>query len=350
MDDKQVDNTPAGLKFHIERAEIEVTSNSLLTLIKTIEGLYYVLYARLTIEIANVHLCSSFDLDIRRMSGKDSLLLPEPSHLYAILRAFKDFLRSPDICSVLDREIIKQHQEDFVHRAVEKTTQMGHAPDDLVGYRRHILKLVSDPNSPFCRRWRGLYPIYQMAPGEILAILSEKYLSVEPRQMNLNSEAGTRELPFIDPERVDPDLWEREIIQDNRQATWAKLEGKSVGEMRREDKRRPLVDYVRERKCICFSFCSCANECTNKVERPCPCAERMMRILLAEQDPGSYGLTFPEHCNELAEVAFEGLAAIHRGAENLDDAVAIEVKFSLDLFEKEVAHHRDAAAKAKELL
>ncbi|KAJ9207884.1 hypothetical protein DTO164E3_170 [Paecilomyces variotii] len=339
----ELDDTPAGIKFHIERAEAAVTSNSIPTLIKTIEDCYYVLYARLAIEMGNVQLCASFNLDIRRLSGRDTMTLPEPSHLYLILRACKEVLEAPEVCKVLDAEIVKQHQEEFVRRAMAEFEQKEHTANDLLGYRRYITSLIEQEDSEFSRTWRGLNPVYQMAPGEILAMLSEKYLSVEP--VKKNSTLATRDLPFIDRERVNPDAWEREIILDNRQATWAKLEGKSVGEMRREDERRPLLDYVKECKCICFSFCSCATECTNNVERLCPCAERMMRILLAEGS-SPRDQAFGQRCADLAALVFEGLASVYRGAHGSE--MAMELKSALDLFKREVLNERLAALGARE--
>lgn len=309
-------------------------------MIKAVEDLYYVLYARLAIETGNVQLCSSFNLDIRRLSGRDTFQLPEPSHLILILRACKDVLEVPEVCKVLDAEIVTQHQEDFVRRAMANFEEKGHTANDLLGYRRYIMSLIEQGDSEFCQNWRGLNPVYQMAPGEILAMLSEKYLSVAAVEKNSNY-ATDENLPFIDRERVDPDEWERQIILDNRQATWAKLEGKSVGEMRREDERRPLLDYVKEYKCICLSFCSCANDCTNDVERPCPCAERMMRILLAEQSTSPRGQAFGQRCADLAALVFEGLASVYRGAHGSE--MAMELKSALDLFKREVLNERRSA-------
>ncbi|KAL1970444.1 hypothetical protein VTN77DRAFT_4088 [Rasamsonia byssochlamydoides] len=311
-------------------------SDTIVTLILAIEDLYYVLYARLVIEIGNVQLCSSFNLDIRRLSGKDIIVLPEPSHLLAILNICKGVLDARQVCQVLNEEIIEQHQEEFVQQAIKKYRDMGRQPDDVLGYRRHVRKLINDPDSGFSQEWRGLNPVYQMAPKEILAILSEKYLSVTPREKPAGNVVSL-DLPFIDPNTVDPGIWEQKIIRAHRQATLAILEGKSVGEVRREDDRGcNLMDYVKEKKCVCFSFCSCARECTKDAERLCPCAERMMRGLLVEQS----GQTFAERCRMLAEVVFEGLSAVKREAS--EDEMASELTLGLELFKKEVLKHRQA--------
>jgi hypothetical protein len=328
----KLDYSSTGLKFHLRQAEENVLSNSIPTLIKIVEDLYYVLYARLVIEMSNVQLCSSFNLDIRRKAGMDRFFLPEPKHLYAIFCSCKDVLDSPEVCKELDKEIIKQHQERFIRETARRSTDMK-ASDyagDSTGYRRYIMQLTSDPNSPLCQKWRGLNPVFQMAPGEILAVLSEKYLSVTPRERRISN--ALKHFPFLDWESVDSELWERKAIEAHRQAALAMLEGKSVGDKRREDFNRPLIDYVRERKCVCYGFCACAKRCTHDAERLCPCAERTMSIFLS-LDPEE--LPFASRCTILAEIIFDGFSKVDASTE-----IAEEVQFALDIFEREIKDHR----------
>lgn len=313
-----------------------MVSDNIVTLIFAIEDLYYVLYARLAIEIGNVQLCSSFNLDIRGLSGKDAVVLPEPRHLLAILNICKEVLDARQVCQVLNEEILKRHQEEFVQQAIKEYSDMGRQPDDMFGYRRHIRELVNDPTSRFSQQWRGLNPVYQMAPKEILAILSEKYLSATSPEKRADN-AVALELPFVDPNTVDPDVWERRTVRAHRQATLAILEGKSVGEVRREaDEGFNAMDYVKEQKCVCFGFCSCAEECTRDAERLCPCAERVMRALVVEQA----GQNFGQQGSLLAEVVFEGLSAVRRDASKYD--MARELTPGLDLFKNEVVKLREA--------
>ncbi|KAN0080923.1 Protein phosphatase 2C (PP2C)-like domain containing protein, partial [Elaphomyces granulatus] len=338
----QLDRSSTGLKVHLKRAEETVLSNSVPTLIKTVEDLYYVLYARLVIEMSNVQLCSSFDLDIRCTNGMDRFFLPEPKHLYAIFCSCKDVLDSPQVCKELDKEIIRQHQERFIRKAIRKSTGTNASSNasDSTGYRRYIMQLTSDPNSPFCQKWRGLNPVFQMAPGEILAVLSEKYLSVTPRERRISN--ALKHFPFLDWESVDSGIWERKAIEAHRQATLAMLEGKSVGDKRREDYNRPLIEYVRERKCVCYGFCACAKRCTQNAERLCPCAERTMSIFLS-LDPEE--LPFGSRCTILAEIIFDGFSKVPR--EDANTEIAEEVQFALDIFEREIKDHRRAVRRVR---
>ncbi|KAI9043797.1 uncharacterized protein KD926_002687 [Aspergillus affinis] len=120
--------------------------------------------------------------------------------------------------------------------------------DDLPGYRRDIMSVASDSSSPFRQKWTNGTLLYDMPPEEVLTVLSEKYLALTPKVIFLDK-LPKSELPFVNSELADPEVWERELIKDHRQATLAKLEGKSVGDVRREDDRAP-VERIRQGKQI----------------------------------------------------------------------------------------------------
>lgn len=332
-----MDDNPTGFFFHIKRAEEAVRSSSLVELKEVVEDLYYAVYSRLIAEMANVELCSSFTVHIRRMSAKDSIGLPEPSHMYKIFLSCKEILDSPKICSGLNKHTIQMCQEGFIRRVAEKISQTGFSYDDILGYRRHIVKEVANECSPFCHKWLPLSVVYRMPPAEILASLSEKYLSIVPKGA-ISDEVPVSKLPFVNPDTIRPDIWEHQVINDHRQATLAKLEGKSIGDTRREDDERRLLDFAKERKCVCASTCTCAYECTLDVERPCPCAPRMIRIMLAtrRQDPGAQPLG--ARCSGLAKALFDGLAVINR--EVSDTEMVEELGRSLRLLEEEIQKER----------
>lgn len=328
-----------GFLFHIRRAEDVMRSVSLPELKEMVENLYYAVYARLIAEMANVELCSSFTVDIRRVSAKDTIALPEPSHMYKIFLSCKEILDSSSICSELNKHTIQVCQEGFIRRVGNRMSHGSIPLDDLLGYRRHILNEVSNELSPFCQKWRRLSVVYRMPAAEVLAVLSEKYLSIMPKSA-VSEEIPVSDLPFINPDTIRPDVWECQIIQDHRQATLAKLEGKSIGDIRRENSGRRLLDFVKERKCVCPSTCTCAPECTMDVERPCPCAPRMMRIMVAKRRRGPGAQPLGVRCSGLAKAIFDGLAVINRQVG--DSEMVEELGRALQLLEEEIQKERMA--------
>lgn len=328
-----------GFLFHIKRAEDYVRSVSLAELKEMVENLYYAVYARLIAEMANVELCSSFTVDIRRASAKDTIALPEPSHMYKIFLSCKEILDSPSICSELNKHTIQVCQENFIRRIANRMSSGGFSLDDVLGYRRHIVTEVSNELSPFCQKWRRLSVLYRMPAAEILAFLSEKYLSIMPK-FPIAEEIPISDLPFINPDTIRPDVWERQIIQDNRQATLAKLEGKSIGDIRRENNGRRLLDFIKERKCVCPSTCDCAHDCTMNVERPCVCAPRMMRIMVAKQRRGPGAQPLGVRCSGLAKAIFDGFVVITRDIG--DSQMVAELSIALQLLEEEIQTERMA--------
>lgn len=334
----QPENSRSSIALHVKCAEEIVTSNSTSALIETVENLYYTLQARLIMEMANVELCSSFTLDIHHLRIRDTFTLPHPRQLYNILLAFKEALDSPTVCSVLDSHMLKEHEDDFIRRSIEKVAESAFASDDFLGFRRFIMGIITDKSSSFNRKWTGLSHVYHMPPPDVLMAHSEKYLSIVPKTDQHDVPAS--ELPFVDLATINAREWDRETILAHRSATLAKLESRSVGEVRREDRRRPLMDFVREKRCVCFLACVCAGECTNVVERQCPCAERMLRMLLSQdrQVPGSKPLG--SRCDSLARATFEGLSAVNSGK---DSDLAAEFDRAVPAFENEIWVQREAA-------
>ncbi|KAE8381039.1 hypothetical protein BDV26DRAFT_279012 [Aspergillus bertholletiae] len=325
----EVEDNPDSIPAHIKRAERLVTSDSITDLIKAVENLYYSVYARLIMEIANVDLSTYFHLELRRASRKDPIFtLPEPDHLLKILVHCKNTLEAPTICDHVNADLIKIQQEEFIHRAMERVIGTGFFLDDLLGYRRYTMGVVSDPSSEFRLKWNHDTFFYQIPPEEILTVQSEKYLSFIPKPEAVLSVPGSG-LPFIDRDSVDPELWERELIKDHRQSALAQLEGKGIGDVRREDDRRRVSDYMRERKCICRSSCICSWDCTSDPECPCPCADRMMQIMLAKRRQGPGTRDFATRCGYLAKAIFECASMIKRDLDDIEIALELDQAFLL---------------------
>jgi hypothetical protein len=337
----QLDDAPGGILARLKDAEAVVNTDSLVELIEVTEKLYYSLYARLVMEIANVELCGHFDLNLRRMLIKETFTLPETSHLRDIFITFKDVLDAPEICSGLDYDLVKQHQDSIISHATDKLTITGFSVHDLIGYRTSTVKIVSDETHPFVLKWRGLVYLYQMPGVETITVMSEKYLTIMPK-VTATDDFPATELPFVDRDSIQPEIWQRENVLDNRQATLAKLEGRSVGDIRRDDGRRRLLDFVKEKKCICRSSCSCATDCTMNVVLPCPCSERILRIVLAKRHEGAGEQDFGPRCGSLARAFFEGLAMVSREVAHYE--LVADLHRAMQLFEEVVGKQRQAAA------
>ncbi|KKZ62166.1 hypothetical protein EMCG_03304 [[Emmonsia] crescens] len=343
----ELDDAPSGIKFHIEQVEDQMAQDSTAQLLQTIEDLFYALHARLSIEIANVQLSESFQLDIHSQTGlmrQNGYLavasaagqyLPVPDHIKTIFQACKRLLTSEDICGILDQEIIRMHQAAYVQQAVEayvaNNKNRGYChPDDVLGYRRHVEMVALDPSSPFARQWIGLNPIYKHAPGMVLATLSNKYTGFQkPINKNSNNNSSSNHYEYavaatttatvikkptptplptttiimkrqnsvtsssttsssssatLSTHRLLP---ERRRTEANREAAYAMLNSISVGEHRRLEGKRALRQYVRDQLCICFGYCSCARKCTLKSARACPCSARMS--VICDVDIGHHG-------------------------------------------------------------
>lgn len=334
---------PDGLLYHVARIEEVISSDSIAILVDAVEGLYYALLSRLIMEMANVDLCSCFHLNLHGMTSRASCTLPEPAQLFKIFLFCKRLLESSAVCRNINKELVRQHQSAYVRHAINVSESLGIFMNDMLGYRRDIISVASDKSSPFRQKWTNGGLLYYMPPEEVLTMLSEKYLALTPK-VTFQDELPISELPFVNSELADPEVWERELIKDHRQATLAKLEGKCVGDVRREDDRRRLSDYVKEYKCICRSSCSCAWDCTLDPERHCPCAERQMRVLLVRRRKGLGAREFGIRCSSLAKAIFQGISCLRRDVE--DHEIAKEFDRAFLLFAEEIQKQRVTAAKA----
>ena len=331
-----MDDAPSGIKFHIKRAESQMGSDSTSGMLKAIEELYYALYARIHIEIGHVQLCDSFRANKGKFHAGHSNMdpLPQPSHLNVIFHACKEVLKANDVCTFLNKEIIQQHQTDYVRWAVDNCARQGYYPVDQLGFRQYILRLVANPSSPAFKQWYGLNPALKSAPGNVLAALSEKYLDILPKEHRgrENEVVKSRVLMSI----PDPHTQERYRVMSNREATGALLNGTTVGEFRRIEGTWALKDYAANGRCICFGFCICANQCTRNPDRPCPCSSRMATICANQEiEPQKM---FSERYGDLAEAIFEGLCVSKQGISAED--MAKELRLGLELFHEEFLDYR----------
>lgn len=330
-----MNDAPGGIGFHISRAKAEMGSEVTELMLKTTEELYYALYASLNIEITNVDICDSYLFDIRKKAGAEKRdKLPEQSHLGLMFRACKEVLRSEDICELLDREIIRQHQANYVRWAIEKSAREGYYPKDQLGYRQYILRLVAHPESPALLRWYGLIPERKLAPATALTVLTERYMVIlKKERADQEGKVNQRDSTTSIEERK---TYETVRTMANREAASAMLNGITVGEFRRIQGALPLREYAANMKCICFNFCICAKECTKKASRPCPCSGRMSRVCANQEiEPQT---AFEERYGDLTEAVFEGLCVTRRG--ETVEHMAAELKTGLDLFHQEVIDFR----------
>lgn len=325
---------------HLQKAESLVTTYAIQELVNVTDQLYHALYARITLEIAHTHLCSEFPLERTRTPSIDFFfMLPEAHHLCRIFRAFKEIMDCPSVCSVLNRELVNKHQADILLKAIDYVDVHGFSLDDMLGYRAFMRNYLRPRHNPFYSKYGRFRQIYTMPPVKVLIFASEKFLSISPRDM-VKDDMPSSELPFINMKSLNPRYWEKEIMLDHRLAALAKLEGKAIGQLRREqhDAGDPLVEFAQERKCICPAVCCCAMDCTNDVERACPCAERMLRIELAKRSREVSSQVFGARCANFARLIFETLAYIDRDVDGCD--IVQEILSSIELIEQEVDKER----------
>lgn len=334
-----------GLFYWIYRAETEIRTDSLATLIEIVENLFYSLYCTIEFELANIELCGLFTIGSRPSTTDEQFYLPDPNHLYRLFLAFKDVLDSPLICENTRcknvQDVMIQYQEDRVRKLLAKEAIRGFFNDDLLGYRRYALNIVSERSSAYCQKWSTLLSHFGRIPSEILAVMSERYFTIIPKE-SPEQDVSVAELAFADPKTTNPIGWERELILDHRMATLAKLEGKSVGEARRDDSRVRILSTSRNHKCICTSVCFCARECTYNVERRCPCAERQLRLMLARRRKGAGQRSFTVRANNLARCCFEGLSSLRRNVS--EEHIEAELESVFELFDLEIQKERAGVA------
>ncbi|EEP81907.1 predicted protein [Uncinocarpus reesii 1704] len=339
-----IDSTPTGIKFYIDRVENIMAHKSCSKLLGAVEDLYYATYATLNIEIKNVELCEGFHFDIRSLAPNNKFnakeCLPEPSHLRLIFQACKDYLASDNIRHPLHREIIRRKQAEYVYQTVKMSRQAGHVPENEEAFRQYIQNMVTNPESPYCRQWTGLCPIYDAAPAMVLGTLSEKYLSVlakEEKREQIKFKKQTAERHSTDSAHEE---WRH--ITSNREAAYAMLHGMPVGEYRRQEGKMALSAYVKENLCICFGYCECSRRCTLKGGRKCPCSSRLSVICDAHNVDEKE--CFIEKCADIAAAVFDRLSAVRRGASVFQ--MATELDMRLDRFHEAVVEYRQQSEKA----
>jgi hypothetical protein len=323
--------------YWIKRAEAEVRTGELAVLIEIVENLFYALYSRVIIEMAGIELCALFKVELRPAAGSRQFHLPDPNHMYRIFLACKDNLDNYNVCELLREEIVHKWQEVFLRRLAKKEIENGFNPDDLLGYRQFARNVVSDPRSAYVTKWCFLVPFFPSIPKEILIIMSEKWFTIVPKA-TLPDDVPSSQLPFIDLKRADPKQWEKEIIQDYQLASLGKLEGRSIGDERRDDPKIRLLNLAKCRKCICASTCLCAKECTHYVESACPCSERYVRLMTARLSKGPGRFDFSTRANTAARACWEGLARLRWDVS--DEAFLLEWSEAFAVFELEIQKER----------
>ncbi|PWY86863.1 hypothetical protein BO70DRAFT_386147 [Aspergillus heteromorphus CBS 117.55] len=319
----EIDDIPDGILAYIRRAEQLVISDKVTHLVENVEDLFHALYARLIMELANVELCACFPFGVARVSSYNNFILPEPRHLFRILLMCKEILDTHSICTTMNKELIRHYQTGFIRRSVERLMSTGFDIDDLIGFRRHALAIARDQDSPFRQKWDGPGLIYQMPPPEVLAIQSEKYMAFAPREA-IDDIVPNQNLPFVEWHMVDPKVWASEIILDHREAARALLEGITLGQLRQtDDDRRQVIDYMRERKCTCWSTCSCGMICTREPDRPCPCAGWRLTMHLARCRTDIGPFSFRDRCSILSRAVFQWVASLRDDADFFEPEAAV---------------------------
>ncbi|KAL1956335.1 hypothetical protein VTO42DRAFT_7418 [Malbranchea cinnamomea] len=323
----EVDDTPTDIKFHIDRVEPAFIDNISYALIAATEDLFYVVCARLKVEISNIELRQSFHFDVRNVrSGQNFVVrhcLPEPKHLKLIFQGCLVLLESDSIRSVLEQELIHQQQTEFLNESVKDVLASGLHPENSPIFCKNMQSMIRQPHSLLHRLWSGLDPVYDTAPAMVLATVSEKYRG---------------SLKNTKTEKKPENQWhlERRHILANREAAYATLCGVTVGEHRRKEGQLTLNQYLKEKLCICFGLCACARRCTEKSHRPCPCSARLaLRSGIADVDLTE---SFSERCSDGAAAIFKTLSRASRASSVSD--MAFMLAAGLDGFRKEVISFR----------
>jgi hypothetical protein len=322
----------------IERAEANIRTDSLSDLIEIVENLFYTLYARIVLEMAAMELCANFKTEPRQCLDRRKFYLPNPAHLYHIFVSIKDVLDSPAICEGLHESVLCAYQEIHLRNVADQNADKEYNLDDPIGYHRYVLEIVSDRNSRFVQKWATLLPFFSDIPAELMIAISENYLTVEP-QVELQSDVPADQLPFNDLKTTQYNMWVKELTEDYRVASLASLEGRMLGEYRR-DEGKPLLTLAKQHKCICISLCRCAGECTVCLELPCPCYERQLRILLAQNRRGPGEFDFATRANTLARALFEKLAFLKLSIRH--DQLLSQLDEVMEGFELEILKERSS--------
>ncbi|KAJ5887765.1 hypothetical protein N7495_007806 [Penicillium taxi] len=334
----ELDNNENGFMYWIKRSERGIRTDSLRVLIESVENLFYTIYARLQLEMAAVELCDQLPVREKRPSiDPRKFQLPGPVHLYRIYCTFKNILDHRSICEAPKDDIIALYQEDYIKRQISQNEDRTLFVSDTKEYRNVVLRVLIDKTSVFREKWDGLIPIFPSIPPKIMIFHSENYLTAFPK-VTPEPDLHAVELPFLDLKTLDPIAWEKELILDNRQAALAILEGRVIGELRREDANYPAVFPVKYYKCICRSCCICAVRCTLAVEKPCPCARRQLRIEMAKLRRGPGRFDFVTRVTTLALSFWQGLVFMKRNVDS--EALLVELMEFFSLFSEEIIKER----------
>jgi hypothetical protein len=310
-----------------------------------IEDLYFCLYARLEVELALLHFCSSFiSSKGRKPRHKTSSTPPEPSHVYTILNVCKEVLDEKSVCSAFDARLVSYHKRLYVEEIARRYKIEGTLPLDPTGYRAHVNDTVKDPNSFACRHWCQIYPELQHLSIDILAFLSEKYLPIYPcpaRKQN-EYEFKTPNANFVTDEFAA--AWEEDMVCAHRLCSLARIQGNAVGELRREEDAFSVMRYASEQKCICLDICSCSRFCTRSGSTLCPCSGRWVRGVLTYQPESQ--VSFREKSTIMGELTYESLAALKRELPN--DVMQRELLGGVNIIREEMIKQRMTAHQTEE--
>jgi hypothetical protein len=317
-------------------------------LIDTVENLYYALYARVTIELASIELCGSYRVDLRALRIELPFLMPEADHLYSIVLAFKDVLDSPEICAIRRTDVIAYFQQGYINQVMKKKSEQELPFFDPLGFRPFAMRTVSYRHGSYCEKWKGIIPFFNGIPAETMATMSEKYLTMTPVTIPPD-DVPLVELPWIYPDNVGMAVWDTDIVRDYRMSEAAKRLGTTIGEERKKEPTPGLYQLIRQRKCICKATCSCASECTQDVQRGCPCAERHVRIMTTKRGLAQRrnGPTFAATATTTARMFFHGLVELRRDVEPAD--IANELDQAFELFSLLISAERDMALREESL-
>ncbi|KGO57198.1 hypothetical protein PEX2_001720 [Penicillium expansum] len=334
------DNSKTGLTYWIQRSEENVRTQKMTVLIDTVENLYYALYARIMIELAAIELCGSYRIDTSAFRIEIPYLMPEADHLYRIVLAFKTVLNSPDICAIRRTDVIAHFQRGFINQLPKEKKGQDELPDfDPLGYRKFALKTVSYRHGSYCEKWKGFIPFFDSIPAKTMATLSEKYLKLTPVVIPPDNIPFV-DLPWIHLGHVGKAVWGKEVHNDFNLFRATQELGTTIGEERTKGIDPDLYTLARKRQCICSSICGCSWECTQDVQRPCPCAERHVRILLTKRALAKRweGPGFAITASTIARMFFDGLAQLKRDVEATD--FANELSHAFELFSLLISRER----------
>lgn len=332
--------------FWIERSERNMCSPKMNVIIDIVENLFYALYARITIELANIELCGSFRIDLRSLQTHQPNLLPEADHLYRIFLAFKDVLDSPEICPILRKDFVAHFQQEYISHLVDKERLESGFRFDPLGYRKFAIKVASDRAGAYCRKWKELIPCFNVISADLLTTMSEKYITVTTVDM-LPDDIAYDKLPWINSERLAPEVVEAETVKDHRMSALAKAEGTSIGDERQKDPRSGTYYLIKRRKCICTALCRCSKLCTQEVMRACPCAERHVRTMMTKRSIERRHRRPPAiiTAGTLARMYFQGLSSLKRFVRPED--IATELQHAFDLIGLLIVNERGEVARAQ---